>query len=334
MNIVIVHSNISIIFLKALSLTSDKSTINIIVDKRFHQTYKLFNFNFKVLFEDSDFFWDYRDFCFQKKLLLNRVKFAFGENNFHLFLPHTNNPMYAALASSDLCIKYSIYEEGFLAHSAPSEQLISINIIKKTFINFIAKGYNYFKGQWLCESSKFNLYYYIFEGAFKNKKMRQKVNFNDTKNISTIDKNIDALLIFDALIESHLCKEENVLKILENFINSIDFKITKLGIKFHPSSSNLIKKKILLTLKKSNINYVKINDSILLEEVILSYHISKYKFHVYGFVSSLLYYSILNNIPTHSLAVALAEIDDIFKVKSFERFKNTFPENVYNKIIC
>ena len=326
-HIIVIHSNISIIFLKAFSAIVEPDNIKVITDKRYHATYKNFDFSFKAIYENSESFWDWRKFKKNKKALQTKINLLSGGYPYNLYLPHTRNPFYAALASSSFCQTYYVYEEGFLAHSYSKSSKSLLKFCRLNLINFISNGYYYFKDDWLYETKKFKNYYYFFDGAFSTKQNKIKLDLKDIK-APTIE-NINGLFILDALLEFELCYGINFFSEIDAILDFFRENNMRIGIKFHPSSSSEVKDYVIKKLGIFNVPYSVLNDELILEEVILMYNKCKYEFSVIGFVSSLLYYSSLIGIPTISYAKRLAKKDIKFNEGAFKRIQKVFNDQLF-----
>lgn len=106
-----------------------------------------------------------------------------------------------------------------------------------------------------------------------------------TSSGKKLDVSDAPFFIFDNLVDSQICTLKTLTNVFKMFLE--EEKITILNIKFHPlqPANEVAVWEDLL--KKNNISYFIIDNSIALEEYIGNNH-----YIFYGFVSSLLYYNV------------------------------------------
>jgi len=253
------------------------------------------------------------------KITDKKVNSLVNNSQYIAYIPQLSHPFFQILVSNKNCLAYNYIEEGIANYRKElyTYSFFQLSSTKKIIINV----FNRFLKRIVFNHSFFGHYKYSTNLQPSPKYFYLKNNCHFFKeNVVLLDwikHDVDiellnncAIFISSVLVEYNLIDERTYLLMIEKLIEKIvDSNLSNLYIKFHPFQSTEIKNKIHKICDKHDLNSILIPDNESVEQIVMNIDYLK----IYGFESSLLFYSKILNKTTE--VYSLNNFIDAFNVK-------------------
>lgn len=269
-----------------------------------------------------------------------------GFNKFIFYTPHDLFFLTKYFVFNKFCQKYFYIEEG-LGSFNPAllepyrlcnkrEEKLSRILPKKlsfvarfqhldkkiNIIRFLPTSSRYLTTNLFNRLPKYEGCYCISDDAFLFLKSRKQIDLDFLRKIPDNPQFLEApFFVFDDMVNAKISKLETIKQVLSNFLTV--HNIQKLNVKFHPSQKLEEKEEYIKILKDNNTQYIIIDDNFVLEKYFIGRDL-----HVYGFLSSLLFYN--SNLSQNGKSYSF--LSQIIALESnFDPNKYTFLYNLMSK---